>query len=77
MIGHLIEIQGYDLYKKPDFKKIEAIAERDLQREMKDMANRFQEYDIDPLAIGDRVRSKTRNFNQKHWEDISNHSYYG
>src|SRR3954447_339151 len=70
MKGRLIEIQGYDLYKKPDIKKIEAIAERDLQRKMKDMVNRFQEYDIDPLAIGDRARSKTRNFNQKHWEDI-------
>ncbi|MCK1994349.1 Ger(x)C family spore germination protein [Peribacillus muralis] len=64
----LLEVQGYDLSKPVDVNKIEAKAERILGKKLDEMVTMFQENNIDPIALGDFAKSKTRNFNRKHWE---------
>jgi len=45
-------------------KKITRAMEKEVEREIKDLIKYFQEKEIDPLGIGDFVRSKTRNWNE-------------
>jgi spore germination protein len=69
MKASLLEVQGYDLGKEVDLNKIEARAERVIGKKLNEMVTMFQENHIDPLALGDHAKSKTRNFDQKHWEE--------
>ncbi|MFJ7470503.1 Ger(x)C family spore germination protein [Peribacillus frigoritolerans] len=68
MKASLLEVQGYDLGKAVDLKKIEARAEQVIGKKLNEMVTMFQQNNIDPLALGDHAKSKTRNFDQKHWE---------
>ncbi|MGM0886890.1 MAG: Ger(x)C family spore germination protein [Bacillota bacterium] len=68
MKASLLEVQGFDLGKAVDLNKIEARAEQVIGKKLNEMVNMFQENHIDPLALGDHAKSKTRNFDQKHWE---------
>ena len=70
MRGQLTEVQTHHLFEHPDLDKVEAKAEETLQNQLQKMVKKFQEYNIDPLAIGDRARSATRGFNQNHWDDV-------
>ena len=69
MKASLLEVQGYDLGKAVDLNKIEARAEQVIGKKLNEMVTMFQENHIDPLALGDHAKSKTRNFDQKHWEE--------
>jgi len=69
MKASLLEVQGYDLGKAVDLKKIEARAEHVIGKKLNEMVTLFQQNNIDPLALGDHAKSKTRNFDQKHWEE--------
>ncbi|MBT2615264.1 MULTISPECIES: Ger(x)C family spore germination protein [unclassified Bacillus (in: firmicutes)] len=69
MKASLLEVQGYDLGKAVDLKKIEVRAEQVIGKKLNEMVTMFQENHIDPLALGDHAKSKTRNFDQKHWEE--------
>ncbi|WP_340372387.1 Ger(x)C family spore germination protein [Peribacillus sp. FSL E2-0218] len=71
--ANLLEVQGFDLNKPVDVNKIEAKAERILGKKLNEMVTMFQRYNIDPLALGDHAKSKTRNFNRKHWEEVYPH----
>ena len=69
----MLEVQGYDLGKPLDVKNIEAKAEQAIGEKLNKMLTMFQENNIDPIAMGDIARSKTRNFNRKHWEEVYPH----
>ncbi|MFE4129245.1 Ger(x)C family spore germination protein [Peribacillus sp. YIM B13482] len=69
----LLEVQGYDLGKSVDLNQIEAKAEHAIGEKLHEMVTMFQESNIDPIALGDIAKSKTRNFNQKHWEEAYPH----
>ncbi|MFJ7994003.1 Ger(x)C family spore germination protein [Peribacillus frigoritolerans] len=69
MKASLLEVQGYDLGKAVDLNKIEVRAEQVIGKKLNEMVTMFQESHIDPLALGDHAKSKTRNFDQKHWEE--------
>lgn len=69
MKASLLEVQGYDLGKAVDLNKIEVRAEQVIGKKLNEMVTMFQENHIDPLALGDHAKSKTRNFDQKHWEE--------
>ena len=56
-----------------DLNKIEARAEQVIGKKLNEMVTMFQENNIDPIALGDIAKSKTRNFNQKHWEEAYPH----
>ncbi|AOH57006.1 hypothetical protein ABE28_021885 [Peribacillus muralis] len=71
--ANLLEVQGYNLNRAVDVNKIEAKAERILEKKLNEMVNMFQAYNIDPLALGDQAKSKTRNFDRKHWEAVYPH----
>ncbi|MFJ7308632.1 Ger(x)C family spore germination protein [Peribacillus frigoritolerans] len=69
MKASLLEVQGYDLGKAVDLNKIEVRAEQVIGKKLNEMVTMLQENHIDPLALGDHAKSKTRNFDQKHWEE--------
>ncbi|WP_458353952.1 Ger(x)C family spore germination protein [Peribacillus frigoritolerans] len=69
MKASLLEVQGYDLGKAVDLKKIEARAEHVIGKKLNEMVTLFQQNNIDPLALGDHAKSKTRNFDQERWEE--------
>ncbi|MEC0271865.1 MULTISPECIES: Ger(x)C family spore germination protein [Peribacillus] len=69
MKASLLEVQGYDLGKAVDLNKIEVRAEQVIGKKLNEMVTMFQENHIDPIALGDHAKSKTRNFDQKHWEE--------
>ncbi|MGG4264581.1 Ger(x)C family spore germination protein [Peribacillus simplex] len=69
----MLEVQGYDLGKSVDLKKKEAKAEHVIGEKLTEMVTMFQDNNIDPIALGDIAKSKTRNFNQKHWEEAYPH----
>ncbi|MBK5443860.1 MULTISPECIES: Ger(x)C family spore germination protein [unclassified Peribacillus] len=69
----ILEVQGYDLGKPLDVKNIENKAEQAIEKKLNKMLTMFQENNIDPIAMGDIARSKTRNFNRKHWEEVYPH----
>jgi spore germination protein len=50
-------------------KKIEKEMEKDVNEEALKMISSFQEQGIDPLGFGNFIKSKTKKFNFKKWED--------
>jgi spore germination protein len=56
---------------KPDtkLKTIQRILKRDLEKSGMKVIRKLQTLKVDPLRIGDHVRSYDRNWNQKKWED--------
>jgi spore germination protein len=50
-------------------KKIEKSIEKELEKEGMKMIQKFKKLNIDPLGIGEHVRSRTREFNHKEWND--------
>ncbi|MGE7761701.1 Ger(x)C family spore germination protein [Peribacillus sp. NPDC097895] len=71
--ANLLEVQGYDLGNPVDVKKIEAKAEHVMGKKLKEMVTMLQDNHVDPLALGDIAKSKTRDFNLKHWEKAYPH----
>ncbi|RAP78474.1 Ger(x)C family spore germination protein [Paenibacillus montanisoli] len=49
-------------------KKIETSFEKDLIDSGTELIEKFQKEGIDPLGLGDFVRSKTRNWNEEEWK---------
>lgn len=68
--GGLLEVQGVDLKNRSAIPKIEKKAQKVFERELGRMVEMFQENNVDPLALGDRARSKTRNFDRENWERV-------
>lgn len=65
--GYIREYTGEKVTEKT-MKKVEKLMEDKLNKEAVSMIKGFQKSNIDPLAIGDQARSRTRNWNEKKWE---------
>lgn len=61
----------FHLEKEEDLKKIEKLVVEHLEQEMKDLLATFQENEVDPLGIGNIVRSQDRT-----WEEESFYEEY-
>lgn len=67
--GFIREYKG----KKIDDKtmaKISKLMEKQIEREGNKLIKKFQELKIDPVGVGLAVKSKTRKWNYKQWEDL-------
>ncbi|MDQ0219696.1 Ger(x)C family spore germination protein [Peribacillus cavernae] len=68
--GGVLEARNIELKSQSAVTAIEKKSEKTLEKKLDRMVKMFQDNNIDPLALGDRVRSQTRNFDSKHWEDV-------
>lgn len=68
--GGLLEVQDVDLKNPGAIPKIEKKAQKVFEKKLGRMVKMFQENNVDPLALGDRARSKTRNFDRGNWEKV-------
>lgn len=66
--GAIREYSGKKINKKL-IKRIEKKLEKTVNRESVLLINRFKELGVDPLGIGFFVKTKTRNFDMKKWEN--------
>ncbi|EIT86348.1 spore germination protein [Fictibacillus macauensis ZFHKF-1] len=66
--GKVNDAAGLSLYKPQDITKIEKTIKKELDQDAERLVKQFQEKQIDPLGIGDRARSKVRNFTFKEWD---------
>jgi spore germination protein len=53
-----------------NIKELEKVMVEEIETKTQDMIQRFQELGIDPLGIGEEVRTRTRKWDQKKWEDL-------
>jgi spore germination protein len=66
--GRINEAPKILVGKKNVIDQLEKTASEMLEKDMEAMIKKFQRLNVDPLALGDRVRSRTRNFDFKNWE---------
>lgn len=55
---------------KQNVKKLENEIKEDLEKNSEDLIKQFQEKEIDPIGIGEEVRTRTRQWDKKKWEDL-------
>ncbi|CAN7727657.1 Ger(x)C family spore germination protein [Paenibacillus sp. LjRoot56] len=65
--GEIIDAKGNDLTKEEQ-ERIKALFEKDLTTSGMELIQLFKKEGIDPLGLGDFVRSKTRNWNEEEWK---------
>ncbi|WP_423408109.1 Ger(x)C family spore germination protein [Heyndrickxia sp. MSNUG] len=53
----------------PIIKKIQKELEEEVNEQCSAMIADFQEHEVDPLSLGNFIKSKTRGFDYKKWED--------
>lgn len=74
MIHLVIEGKVRDARKVPypnqELHRIEASLTNDIRTAGMDLINLLKENEIDPLGLGDFVRSKTRNWSEKEWKEM-------
>jgi len=66
--GMLTEHTGKSL-EKGEIKRIEKQMEKQIKKECLALLERFQENKIDPVGIGHFIKTQTRNFDIKKWEE--------
>lgn len=66
--GRLNEYTKVDAGDPNVIKGIEKKLEQEMQKKGTKLIHQFQELNIDPLGIGEHVRSKTRGFDYKEWK---------
>jgi spore germination protein len=66
--GEIREYTGKKLTQK-EIHRVEKEAEKEINEQCSKLVTRFQEKNIDPLGFGTFVKSRTRNFDFKKWED--------
>ncbi|PGB02619.1 Ger(x)C family spore germination protein [Bacillus toyonensis] len=64
--GNVQEFTGEKLNKKQMVQVKKQLKEQ-LEKQADKMIHSFQKFKIDPLGLGDEVRSQTRNFNYRAW----------
>ncbi|UOY93587.1 Ger(x)C family spore germination protein [Ectobacillus sp. JY-23] len=67
--GSISEYSGLQINTKVEHM-IQKALERKIEHKGRKLMERFQSLKIDPLCIGDRVRSQTRQFNVTKWHQI-------
>jgi len=66
--GSIREYSG-DVVDSAAIKKAEKLLAKKITKESTAMIKRFQKEGIDPLGLGEQVRSRTRNWDEKKWEE--------
>jgi spore germination protein len=56
--------------KKQKIKKLENVLKEEIEKKSEEMIRQFQEKGIDPLGIGEEVRTRTRKWDQKKWKEL-------
>ena len=51
-------------------KELEKILKEHIEKKSEELIQQFQEKEIDPLGIGEEVRTRTRQWDQKKWEEL-------
>ncbi|MBP2239658.1 spore germination protein [Cytobacillus eiseniae] len=51
-------------------KELEQILEKDIKKKSVELIKRFQEKGIDPIGIGNAVKTKTRQWDEKKWDEL-------
>ncbi|MFP3668056.1 Ger(x)C family spore germination protein [Priestia sp. SIMBA_032] len=67
--GRVVEGTRIPLGNKSEIQSIEKEVRYNIKKRGQKMVSKFQKLKIDPLGIGDRVKSQTRKFDFKRWED--------
>ncbi|MFC0269850.1 Ger(x)C family spore germination protein [Metabacillus herbersteinensis] len=67
--GVLREFTGKKVDKK-SISMIESKMKEAIEKQGSELIKEFQELNIDPLGIGEQVRTRTRNWDQKKWQEI-------
>ena len=68
MVGQVRDAPGLSI-KGNTIKEMEQKYSKESTKRAEKMMKKLQELNVDPLAIGERVRSHFRNFNEKAWKD--------
>jgi len=58
------------IQQKKLYKEVEQQMEQDITEQAEKMIKKFQTLKIDPLGLGEQVRSRTRNWDEKKWIDM-------
>ncbi|WP_100401995.1 Ger(x)C family spore germination protein [Bacillus sp. FJAT-42315] len=69
LLGQIIDASGISLKKPNDVKNLEDQWTEKVTQQSEDVVKKLQKLQIDPLGIGEKVRSKHRNFNMKQWHE--------
>jgi spore germination protein len=68
--GIIRQHAGEKLQQKKLYEKIEKQMEQDIKEEAEKMIKKLQVLKVDPLGLGEQVRSRTRNWDEKKWNDM-------
>ena len=68
--GIIRQHSGEKAPHKKLYEKIEKQMEQDVKEEAEILIKKFQALKVDPLGLGEQVRSRTRNWDEKKWEDM-------
>jgi spore germination protein len=68
--GIIRQHTGEKIQQKKMYKKVEQQMEQDVKEQAEKLIKKFQTLKIDPLGFGEQVRSRTRNWDEKKWNDM-------
>lgn len=68
--GIIRQHSGEKIHPKKLYEKTEQQMEQDVQEQAEIMIKKFQALKVDPLGLGEQVRSRTRNWDEKKWNDM-------
>lgn len=51
-------------------RELETKMQQEIEQKAEAMIQRFQEQEIDPIGIGEQVRTRTRNWNREKWKEL-------
>jgi spore germination protein len=69
MSGGINEAPKIPIGSKKMILQMETATQRSMEKEMNAIVKKFQRLNVDPIALGDRARSKTRKFDYKNWQE--------
>ncbi|WP_313800869.1 Ger(x)C family spore germination protein [Cytobacillus sp.] len=69
-IKSMIREYNDGILTKQKLKELEQAMEEDIKKNSEEMIKKFQEKKIDPLGVGEEVRTRTRKWNKEKWEEI-------
>jgi spore germination protein len=69
MQGIIEEERGVNLQGNRHLQEIERKVEKELEKKSLNMIHDFQKKGIDPLRLGSKVKSETRNWSEERWEN--------
>ncbi len=68
--GIIRQHSGEKIPHKKLYEKIEKQMEQDIKEQAEILIKKFQALKVDPLGLGEQVRSRTRNWDEKKWNDM-------